>query len=296
MSYEKTRGLIAAPPTPFGEDGDVEFDVIEPMADFLHENGVSGVFVNGTTGEGPLLAVRERRAIAQTWRDVLPEDMKMFVHVGYVSLEDSILLSEHAESIGVDAIGAMPSPFFQPDDVDVLTGWCEKLAAAADLPFYLYHMPELCGVNVSICDFLQTATGRVPNLAGVKFTYEAMNDYMAALRLDNGRFDLLWGRDEMLLGALAMGAEGAVGSTYNCAAPLYLNIIKAFEAGDFDAARELQHRSIRLIDAMAGTGHCGSALKSLMARQGVPIKPYVRSPQTEAPEDVLAALELPDWA
>jgi N-acetylneuraminate lyase len=101
--------------------------------------------------------------------------------------------------------------------------------------------------------------------------------------MDDGRFDVLWGRDEMLLGALATGARGAVGSTYNVAAPLYRQIVEAFEAGDLAEARELQLQAVAMINAMIATGHFFTALKSMLREQGVPLSPRVRLPLANPP-------------
>ncbi|MEI7832183.1 MAG: dihydrodipicolinate synthase family protein, partial [bacterium] len=157
-------------------------------------------------------------------------------------------------------------------------------------PFYFYHMPSMSGVNVRIAEFLPQAAERIPNLAGVKFTFEAMADYMEAMQLDGGRFDLLWGRDEMLLGALAMGAEGAVGSTYNVIAPVYLQMIEAFRGGDMHAARILQMNAITVINSLVATGNFFAALKAVLQAQGVPITPAVRLPLAPLAEEILAGI------
>jgi len=275
----KTKGLIAAPPTAFLDDGLIDLSVVAPLAQFLKQQGVVGVFVNGTTGEGMSLSIEEREQLAAEWRRVLPTGMKLFVHVGHNSLVECQRLSRHAQAIGADAIAAIAPGFFKPVGIDSLVDWCVPVAAAApDLPFYFYHMPSMNGVNLSIADFLPRAAERIPNLAGIKFTHEAMGDYFSALRVSGGRFDVLWGRDEMLLGALAMGAEGGVGSTYNVIAPVYLKLIEAFQRGDLMAARNYQAQAIVFIDALVATGNFFVALKAALRAQGIPITPAVRLP------------------
>ena len=112
----------------------------------------------------------------------------------------------------------------------------------------------------------------------MKFTTEALDDFQLCLAEQAQRFNMVWGRDEMLLGALATGTRSAVGSTYNIAAPLYSQLMAAFEGGDLDRARTLQRQSSRLIQAMVGTGNFFAALKYLLARQGLPIAPRLRQP------------------
>ena len=283
----KTIGLIAAPPTGFREDGTIDLAVPGPLAAHLHAQGVSGVFINGTTGEGASLTITEREQLATEWRRVLPAGMKLFVHVGHNSLGDARHLARHAAEIGADAVAAIAPGYFRPG-LDELIDWCAQLAGMApELPFYFYHMPSVSGVALNVTGFLDKAGQRVPNLAGIKFTHENLLDYFEALRLDDGRYDLLWGRDEILLGALVMGARGAVGSTYNIFAALYHRLISAFEAGDLTTAREAQAQAVICINKLAATGHFFAALKAVLRAQGVPIRCAVRQPLPVAPVDQL---------
>ena len=291
-THPKTTGLVAAPVTAFREDGAVDTDSVPAYAEHLRRQGVAGVFVNGTTGEGISLTVEERETLAAAWREALPPAVKLFIHMGCHALPDGRRLAAHAESIGADAIGALTPVFFKPDGLAGTVDWCAALAEAAPgLPFYYYHMPSLTGMHVRVHRFLEAAANRIPNLAGIKFTFEAMDDYRLCLDFAGGAYDILWGRDEMLLGALATGAKGGVGSTYNVAAPLYRSLIDAFGEGDFETARHLQSEACRLIEAMAATGHFCGALKYLLARQGVPVGTALRAPNPTAPEATFAPLD-----
>jgi N-acetylneuraminate lyase len=120
--------------------------------------------------------------------------------------------------------------------------------------------------------FLLEAPGRIPSLAGIKFTNLDLVSYRRSLDAAGGRFDLPWGTDEALLAALATGARGGVGSTYNWAPRLYVDLIRAFDRGDLAEARRLQSVSIAMVDAIAATGFMGTA-KALMSRLGVPVGP-----------------------
>lgn len=279
MKIRKTNGLIAAPPTGFLNDKTVDYDVIRPLAAHLQKSGVAGVFVNGTTGEGASLTIKERKSIAAEWRQVIPAGMKLFIHVGLEAAESAIELARHSREIGADAIAVIAPGFYKPAGIKELTNWCLPIAkAAADVPFYFYHMPAMTGVQINAVQFLEYAGSHIPNLAGIKFTHEALAEYMDALHLQKKRFDLLWGRDEMLLGALAMGAEGGVGSTYNVFCPLYLRLIENYRKGNQKAARRLQLKAIQMINIMAASGNFFSALKAILQSQGVPILPITRPP------------------
>ncbi len=289
VEIRKTEGLIAATFTPFAADGSVNVGVVPSYAEHLRAQGVAGVFVNGTTGEGLSLSLAERETLAEAWK-AKAKGLKVFVHVGHNALPDARQLAAHAESIGADAIATVAPSFFKPG-LDALVEWCAAVASAAPhTPFYLYHMPSMSGVNVSMAAFLRRAAPRIPTLAGIKFTYENLMDYMEALRLDGGRFDVLFGRDEILLAALALGARGAVGSTYNYAAAPYLETMRAFAAGDLAAARDAQARAQALVDILVESGDgivCGKAMMPLLA--GIDCGP-VRSPLANFGKERLAWL------
>ena len=249
MTFEKIDGLVAAVNTPMNADGSIRLALVEKQAGMLVRNGVVGAFVCGTAGESLSLTTQERMDLAERWVQAAGGKLKVIVHVGHDSIKDCTALAAHAQQIRAWGIGAMPPCFFRPAGADDLAAFCAEAAAAApSLPFYYYHIPTMTGVNVSIVDFFRAASSRIANLAGVKFTYEDLMDFALAMEFDGGRYDMLFGRDELLICGLALGARGAIGSTFNYAAPLYLKLIAAFEAGDLTAARRLQRKSMHIID------------------------------------------------
>jgi len=273
------EGLVAAPFTPMNPDCSINLEIIEKQADFLYHNGVTGVFICGTTGESMSLTTRERIDVARRWTEVAPDGLKVIVHVGHTSLEDCKTLGSHAQKIGAWGIGAMAPSFFTPANVEDLVSFCAEVAASApDLPFYYYHMPSITHVNFPMISFLEHASDKIPNLAGIKYTYEDLMDYQLCLNYDDGRFDILFGRDEILVCALSLGARGAVGSTYNFASPLYNKLIKAFDSGDLEQARKLQKQSVDMIQVLIKSpGSFNAVGKSIMTMLGVDCGP-VRSP------------------
>lgn len=272
-------GLVAAPFTPFRPNGDLALDTIPALATLLGKNQVSAAFVCGTTGEGSSMTTEERRQVAAAWRKASPPGLKLAVHVGHLSLGDSRALARHAQEIGADAIAAIAPGFFKPATAADLVAWCAEVAAAAPkLPFYYYHMPAMTGVAIPARDFLNQANGQIPNLVGVKFTHEDLVDFADARKTANGRYSMLFGRDEILLSGLRLGALGAVGSTYNYAAPLYHQIMKFFATGDLAAAEKDQARAREFIGIMSRAGGL-SAGKAIMKFVGVDCGP-VRLPLT----------------
>jgi len=286
----RLNGLIAAPFTPFQLDGAIRASLVKPYAEHLAATGVGGAFICGTTGEGSSLAADERVLLAEAWKAAMPDGMKLVVHVGHLSLQESRELAAHAAKIGADAVAAIAPSFYKPAAIDDLIDWCAAIAAAAPkVPFYFYHMPSMTGVNFPIIQFLEKGAKKIPNLAGIKFTYENLMDYHQALAFENGRYDILFGRDEILLAGLSLGARGAVGSSYNFAAPLFLKVIEAWEKQDLPAARAAQLKAIGLISILAGYGGLPAA-KAAMRIVGIDCGD-VRTPLRSLDEDQQAELK-----
>lgn len=292
IAKQKTRGLIAAPFTPLRGDSTVHLEAIDVYARWLQEQGVAGAFICGTTGEGMSLTTGERQQIAERWMSAAPAGMRIMVHVGHHSLADCRILAAHAASVSADSFACMSPFFFRPDSAESLVQWCEQVASAApELPFYYYHIPSITGVHCKVSDFLAIAADRIPNLAGIKYTFEDLEDYERCLKFHDGRLEILFGRDEMLLSALALGARGAVGSTYNFAAPLYQAVIAAHERGDVQRAAELQAVAAAMTTALGDSGvQLIAAFKWLMGRVAVDCGPP-RLPLRQPTAEQAAALE-----
>jgi len=285
------RGLVAAPFTPFHADRSLNLDVIPAYARFLRDKGVGAAFVCGTTGEGLSLTLEERLRIAERWVACADDRLRVIVHVGHTCLTDARTLTAHAAKIGASAVSALTPCFFKPRNNAEVVNWCEAVAAAAPtLPFYYYNIPSMTGIDYPVVDFLAQAQDRIPSLAGVKYTHENLPDYKACVAFAQGRYDILFGRDELLLEGTDAGALGAVGSTYNYAAPLYMRLLAARTAGRATEARALQDTAIKMIAICNGIGvtHL-AASKALMAMLGVDCGP-VRLPLAQPEATQLATL------
>lgn len=269
MKDFRLHGLVAATHTPFDSEGRLNCDGLPSLADHLAENGVKTVFIGGSTGESHSLTLEERIALTERWIAVGPErGLRIVVHVGSNCLSDSRTLASHAQRQGAAACSALSPMYFKPGSLELLIDSCAAIASAApDLPFYYYDIPALTGVSFSMTEFLSRAPERIPNLRGIKFTNMDPMTYLKCLQTG---FDLPWGVDEAMLAALSLGAAGAVGSSFNFAAPIYLRLLAAFERGDLASARREQLRSIRLIDLLASYGYMAAA-KAVMGMLGVDV-------------------------
>ena len=252
MQFEKIEGLIDAPFTPFHANGDVNLEPIPAYAAMLKANGLKGVFINGSSGEGYMLTDEERMLLAEAWVSAAPEGFKVIVHVGSCCVRSSRKLAEHAAKIGAWGIGAMAPPFPKINRVEELVKYIEEIACGAPgLPFYYYHIPAFNGAYLPMVELLEAVDGRVENFAGIKYTFESMYEYNQCRLYKNGKYDMLHGQDETILPCLAMGgARGGIGGTTNYNGRELTGIIDAWKSGDIDLARERQNFSQDVINVI----------------------------------------------
>lgn len=247
---KKIIGLINAPFTPFDKNGDVNLKPIPEYAALLQRNGLKGVFINGSSGEGYMLTEEERMQLAEAWIAAAPKDFKVIVHVGSCCVRSSKKLAEHAQKIGAWGIGAMAPPFPKINRIEELVKYCEEIASgASNLPFYYYHIPAFNNAYLPMVKFLEAVDGRIPNFAGIKYTYESIYEYNQCRLYGNGKFDMLHGQDETILPSLAMGgAQGGIGGTTNYNGKVLTEIIEAWNNGNLEKARELQNFAQEVIN------------------------------------------------
>lgn len=271
-------GLVPAVLTPFTSDGKLDLRPVERQAEILVREKVAGVFVGGTTGESSSLTLEERNALTARWAEVLKgTPVRLVAHVGANCLAESRALAARAESLGAAAIALVSPNYFKPKSADLVIECCRDVAAAApNTPFYFYDIPSMTGVTFNVADWIEAGAARIPTLAGVKFTNPELMTFQRLLRALGGKLDVLFGMDEQLLAAAALGGRGAVGSGYNFAAPLFHRILAAVAKGDFATAREEQFKAVELVVLMFRVGYLPAA-KELMRMRGVDLGP-VRLP------------------
>ncbi len=273
MHSPSLTGLIAATFTPMHPDGSLNPALVPEMVEHLVSQGIAGLYVLGSTGEGPSLTLDERCQMAEHFIRSSGGRVPVIVQVGSESLAQARRLAAHAQEAGATAISAVSPVYFKPDSTEALVDSMSYVAAGAPrLPFYYYHIPAVTGVTVSALDFLQRGGERIPTLQGVKFTSPAMHEYQACIEFAQGKFDVLWGLDEMLLSGLAAGAQGAVGSTYNFAAPIYQRLLRAWAACDIEGARCEQVRSQAVVRTFVRYGS-RAAQKAIMSLIGLDCGP-----------------------
>ena len=269
MQFEKIKGLIVAPFTPFDKNGELDLSPIPAYGKLLQNNALIGVFINGSSGQGYMLTVEERMNLAEKCVSTAPEGFKVIVHVGATCIKDCHKLAQHAQEIGAFGIGAMASPFPKAGRVEELVKYCEEIACGApDLPFYFYHIPVLNGVYLPMLPFLKAAEDRIPNLAGIKYTYENLYEYNQCMLYKDGKFDMLHGQDESILNGLIMGgAQGGISGTGSYIGNVLVGIIDEYNKGNIEKARELQNYAQDVINVIAkyrGNIVCGKRIMKFL--------------------------------
>ena len=214
VSPLRIEGLVAAVFSPFDAAGMLNTSVVPLQNAYLHATGVDWVFVGGTTGESLSLSLAERKALTEAW---LSTSASVIVHVGAECLGDARSLAAHAQAHGAKAIGAMPPTFFKPANVQALAATLASICAAApELPCYYYHIPSMTGVALAMYDLVVAVEPLAPNFVGIKYTglytHPGFMDAMRVMAYRGGKFEVLSGREEMMLEALSVGIRGHVGS------------------------------------------------------------------------------------
>ena len=262
--------LYAAPFTPFDNQGVLQICTIEKQAERLKRDGAGGAFVCGTTGECASLSTERaspnRRALVR--RGCIAH----YRSCGSQQSQRSARIGRARAKIGAVGIAATAPFFFKTPDAASTARWCAQIASSApDTPFYYYHIPSMTGVDFPVAPFLALAREQIPNFRGIKFSHGNLFDL--GLCLDSaGDLTLFSGSDENLLAVLAMGGRGAVGSSYNLLAPLFIRLIESFDAGDLETARLEQKRAREFIALMNQSGGL-AALKATMKMAGIDCGP-----------------------
>lgn len=270
---KKIEGLITAPFTAFTPENEIDLSMVEKQQAMYKSNGLSGVFICGSTGEGSSLTMDEKKALFTEWAKYREPGFQVIAFLGGTSVKECAELAKCAESLKLDGVAVTAPYYFKPANVEALAGFCKEVAdAAPQTPFYYYHIPVLSGVNFPMINLLELMDGMIPNLAGIKYTFENMMDYQLCLNFKDRKYNIMWGRDEMLLPALAIGAVSAVGSTYGYNAPIYNRIIALFKEGKIEEAAALQQKANIIITLLGKYG--GGTGKAFMKAAGMNMGRY----------------------
>lgn len=271
--------LIVAAVTPLADAGArLDLDAIGPYVAFLESHGADGVFACGTTGEGVLLSIDERRAVATAYRRAVGGSL--IVHAGAQTTADTVALASHAAEVGADAVAVIAPPYF-PLDADALSAHFVAAArACAPLPFYCYAFAARSGYPLPV-EVIERIGASVDNLAGLKVSESPWSAVEPYLRLG---LPVLIGNEPLIPAGLRAGAVGAV-SGMAAALP---DVVRA-ALDDPSSSAESRLREVRA--AMEAAGQFIAAAKRVIGRRGVPVSADVRAPLRRLTDDEARALD-----
>jgi dihydrodipicolinate synthase/N-acetylneuraminate lyase len=255
------RGAIAAALTPL-RDGRVDVDTVAPYVDFLAAGGLDGALAMGTTGEGMLFDLDERKTIASAFVEAARGKLQVAVHAGMQATAPTVALAEHAGEIGADAVAVIPPPYFPLDDDALFAHLAAAAQACAPVPFYVYEFERTSGYAVSR-DVLARLREAAPNLAGMKVSDTPWESFARYLDVE---LDVFVGPEAFIGRGIEGGAVGAV-SALASAFPEEVTRAVRERSDDLSELRQAVERFPR-----------HAALKHVVGRRGVPMEPDVRAP------------------
>ncbi len=237
------HGVMSALISCIDEKEQVKEDCMRKLINWQLNKGLTGFYLCGGTGEGPVLQKETRKRIVEIAKDEVGNCADLIVHVGAIDLITAVELAKHAAEVGVDAISSVPPFFFHYGEKEIRT-YYEELSQASGLPVIMYASP-LSGVTIT-WDMVERLLS-VPNMIGLKWTRD---DYFTMHRikeLNGGNINVLNGPDETLLCGLAMGADGGIGATYNVMPGVFSEIYHSFQEGDIARAQAAQFKANKVI-------------------------------------------------
>lgn len=246
---ERFEGILPALITPNDAEGRLNEEALRQVVAFNLDAGVDGFWVAGGTGESVLLTDDENRRVATVVADAVGDRAKVIMHVGAPTTDRSVVLAEHAASVGCHAICCVP-PFFYGRSDDEIVAHYRAVGAAADLPLFVYNLPSATGVEITPALMRKIRDG-VPQLRGLKHSALPFANVWAFAQMG---LDCMTGNCRLMLPGLTLGATGCVDGPPNALPELWVDLWKAWQDSDLDAARAAQDRANASFDAMWLTG------------------------------------------
>lgn len=260
---EKYKGIIPAFYACYDAAGAVSPEAVQALTRYFVERGVKGVYVNGSSGECIYQSVAERKTILENVVAAAEGRLTIIAHVACNNTADSQELARHAESLGVDAIAAIPPIYFHLPEHAIARYWNDISAAAPNTDFIIYNIPQLAGVALTPALFAEMRKN--PRVIGVKNSSESVQDIQNFKQAAGADCVIFNGLDEQLISGRVIGAEGAIGGTYGVMPELYLALDAHLRAGEIEAARELQNTCNEIIRVLCSAeGNMFAVIKAVL--------------------------------
>lgn len=274
LQAQLQHGVIPAMATPLCDDGyTVNTAVTHKLVDFLIERQVKGIFVGGTTGEGVLLAHKQRKILHEAVVEAVADRVPVLIHIGTNTTAASLDLTDHALEIGADVIVAM-TPYFMGMPDTALFDYFQTLAnCAADIPFMAYDIPQVA-INGVSPELLTRLAQEIPNFAGLKCSRTDMQIIRKLLdTLPEDKF-MLVGNEAIALGSLALGAVGLISGLATAVPEPFHAFIQAFFNGEHEQALKIHKRINQALNLLPAGARIG-AIKLILADRGIPVGPMI---------------------
>lgn len=290
------EGILPAIVTPFDSNGNVDFEALRDVVRFQIEGGVHGFFVCGTIGEGALMSIEQRKAVAEAIIREASGKVPVIVHVGTTNTNESVELAMHAERIGAKAVGAITPYFFKPD-IEGLIIHYQMIAESSHMPVFAYNIPQITGFNLTPEIFRRLCV--IEGIVGIKDSSGNLSQLQEIIETAPKPITVINGADDILLAALLVGASAEISGVANAAPELMVELYESFKENNIARALELQRKvnTLRRILYASGPSNIASikaAMELRGVRAGLPRKPLrpLKSDEMARLKDKLSALNL----
>ena len=284
-NIEKYQGIIPAFYACYDEKGEVDGERVQALTGYMVKKGVKGVYVGGSSGECIYQTVADRKLTLERVMEAAEGKLTVIAHVACNNTKESQELAAHAQSLGVDAIAAIPPIYFHLPEYAIAQYWNDISDAAPDTDFVIYNIPQLAGVALTMPLFREMKKN--PRVAAVKNSSMPVQDIQMFKAEGGEGFVVFNGPDEQLVSGLAMGADGGIGGTYGVMPELYLKIEELVKAGNLEQARRVQYACNEVIYGMCAChGNLYGVIKEILKiREGLDIGGVRKPLASLVPED-----------
>lgn len=262
-NLKKYEGVIPAFYACYDENGEVSPERVRALAQYHIDKGVQGVYVNGSSGECIYLSVEDRKLILENVMAVAKGKLTVIAHVACNNTKDSVELAKHAESLGVDAIAAIPPIYFRLPAYSIVRYWNDMSKAAPNTDFIIYNIPQLSGTTLT--RDLYAEMRKNPRVIGVKNSSMPTQDIQMFVA-DGGDDHIVFnGPDEQFISGRVIGAKAGIGGTYGVMLDLFLKLNELIKESDFETAKELQYAINDVIYKMvSGRANLYAVIKEIL--------------------------------
>lgn len=262
-NLDKYKGVIPAFYACYDKEGNISPEGVQALTRYFVEKGVKGVYVNGSSGECIYQSVEDRKIVLENVMKAAEGKLTVIAHVACNNTKDSMELARHAESLGVDAIAAIPPIYFHLPEYAIAQYWNDISLAAPNTDFVIYNIPQLAGVALTMGLFAEMRKN--PRVIGVKNSSMPVQDIQMFKQAAGEDYIVFNGPDEQFISGRVIGAEGAIGGTYGVMPELFLKMDEYVKAGDMEKAREIQYVVDAIIYKMcSGHGNMYGVIKAIL--------------------------------